>query len=173
MPRSTPGSFSGRGRHARPSLPCPRPVRPAGPPCELSTGALVAAIGLLVLLLAVAAVVGLRARGPRRDADTTRTGAVQAEIDEAIAELVSGPGARAAVIGAYVRMERALAARALAHQASEAPREYLARAQAALAGGGQSAGRLTELFEEAKFSPHEIGEPLRQEALDCPPRPPS
>jgi hypothetical protein len=140
--------------------------RPAGESgLQLPTGALVAAAGLVGLLLAMAVAVGLRASRSRGEADVARGGPVEAVLDEAIAELVSGPGARRAVIGAYVRMERALAARALAHRASEAPREYLARARAAIDGAGESAARLTELFEEAKFSPHEISEPMRQEAL--------
>ncbi len=143
--------------------PAPKPA--GGADVELPIGALVAGAGLIVLVLASAAGLGLRARWPRADAGAARERILEAEIDAAIADLVSGSSARRAVIGAYVRMERALAGRALAHRASEAPREYLARARAALGTAGESAGRLTELFEEAKFSPHEIGEPMRREAI--------
>ncbi len=142
-----------------------RPVGGSG--LVLPTGAMVAGAALVLLLLASAVVVGLRSRGSRRSAVAARDGLLETEIDEAIADLVSGSSARRAVIGAYARMQRALAERALAHRASEAPREYLARARAALGAAGGSAGRLTDLFEEAKFSPHEIGEPMRREAIDA------
>ncbi len=141
--------------------------RAGGSGLELSTGVVVAGAALIVLLCATAAGVVLRDRASRRSTVSARDGTLETEIDEAIADLVSGSSARRAVIGAYVRMERALAGRALAHRASEAPREYLARTRAALGAAGESAGRLTELFEEARFSPHEIGEPMRQEAIDA------
>ena len=53
----------------------------------------------------------------------------------------------------------------LARRPSDAPREYLARLEAVLGGGRVPAGRLTELFERARFSPHPVGEDVREEAI--------
>ncbi len=167
----------GRPRaHPQPIAGPATPMRSAGAPAaasrpaggsglELSTGALVAGAGLAVVLLGTALSLGVRARRSRVDVLPARDRALVAEIDEAIADLTSGSSPRRSVIGAYVRMERVLAERALPHRAAEAPREYLARALAALGAGAASAARLTELFEEATFSPHEIGEPMRDDAL--------
>jgi hypothetical protein len=47
----------------------------------------------------------------------------------------------------------------------ETPLEFLQRAMSRLPASRALAGRLTSLFEQAKFSRHEIREPMRQEAL--------
>ena len=47
----------------------------------------------------------------------------------------------------------------------EAPLEYVARALRDLEVGERSVRRLTDLFERAKFSTHEIDESMRTEAI--------
>ena len=72
---------------------------------------------------------------------------------------------RRAVIRAYAGMEGSLSEQGVARRPAEAPFEYLGRV---LIDGGASrlaATRLTELFEQARFSPHEIGSELKTEAL--------
>jgi hypothetical protein len=64
-------------------------------------------------------------------------------------------------------MERALAVEGLERRASEAPLEYLARMLADLRASAASSRRLTQLFERAKFSPHEIDPGMRDEAIDA------
>jgi hypothetical protein len=70
---------------------------------------------------------------------------------------------RRAVLKAYAGMERALGDDGLPRRPTEAPHEYLGRVHA----GRRPAGRLTALFERARFSRHEIDEPMRREAIDA------
>jgi uncharacterized protein DUF4129 len=72
---------------------------------------------------------------------------------------------RRAVIAAYARMERTLAAYGLPRRSFEAPLEYLARVLIELSASESSVRRLTDLFERAKFSRHEIDAPMKDEAI--------
>jgi uncharacterized membrane protein len=63
---------------------------------------------------------------------------------------------RRAVIRAYGRMERSLAAVGLPRSAAEAPEEYLDRVLEAVPLSERSAGRLTALFAWARFSGHDV-----------------
>jgi hypothetical protein len=60
------------------------------------------------------------------------------------------------VIEAYARMEDMLASRELGRRDPEAPREYLGRVLREHGMPERSLTALTELFEEARFSPHPI-----------------
>jgi hypothetical protein len=84
---------------------------------------------------------GARAGSRSRDA---RRGA-----RETLDDLRSEPDPRKAVIGAYAKMERTLAARGFPRDESEAPLEYLGRILGIVEGSGHSARRLTRLFERA------------------------
>jgi len=55
----------------------------------------------------------------------------------------------------------------VARKPSEAPFEYLARALRSLDTSGASVSRLTALFEWAKFSQHEPGPAMRDEAIEA------
>jgi Domain of unknown function (DUF4129) len=88
-------------------------------------------------------------------------------LDETLEDLRAERDPRRAVIAAYARMERVLAAHGVPRRRSEAPHEYLERVLTELTGGGRAARRLTTLFERARFSPHAIDEGLRAEALDA------
>ena len=98
----------------------------------------------------------------------------RAPVREALAEVLSEtlddlrrePDPRKAVIGAYAKMERTLAARGFPRRESEAPLEYLGRILGAIEGSGHSARRLTRLFERARFSPHEIDQKMKDDAID-------
>ncbi len=92
---------------------------------------------------------------------------IAAALDESLDDLRSEPDLRRAIIAAYARMERALAAAGLPRWASEAPSEYLQRALASLDTSGESVARLTELFERAKFSQHDPDPSMRDEAIDA------
>jgi hypothetical protein len=87
-------------------------------------------------------------------------------LSETLDDLRSEPDPRKAVIGAYVKMERTLAARGFARRESEAPLEYLGRILGIVEGSGHSARRLTKLFERARFSPHEIDQRMKDDAID-------
>ena len=75
------------------------------------------------------------------------------------------PDPRRAVIQAYVRMETVLAAHGHAREPHEAPLEYLARVLRELDVRAEAAHALTELFERARFSRHEIDAAMRAEAV--------
>ena len=74
---------------------------------------------------------------------------------------------RRAVIGAYARLERTLAAYGLPRRPSEAPFEYVERMLGDLAVSSVSIARLTQLFERAKFSQHEVAPEMKDEAIDA------
>jgi len=88
-------------------------------------------------------------------------------LDESLDDLRSEPDVRRAIIAAYARMERALAAAGLPRRPSEAPFEYLSRALQSLHASAGAVARLTDLFERAKFSHHEPDESMRDEAIDA------
>ena len=90
------------------------------------------------------------------------------ELREAVAEgraaLATIDDARAAIIACYVAMERSLADRGTARAAADTPDELLARAVASGVVRGGAAGRLTDLFYEARFSTHPLGSGQRDAA---------
>ena len=119
--------------------------------------------GLAVTGIA-AAIVAARRRARFRDEPS-----VDQRLDLALAEslddLLSDRDPRHAVIAAYARMERALAAAGIARDAHETPFEFVDRALRELDVGEASVQRLTELYERARFSTHEIDEPMRAAAV--------
>jgi hypothetical protein len=86
-------------------------------------------------------------------------------LDQTLEELRAETDPRRAVIAAYARMERVLAVRGIPRHRSEAPHEYLGRVLADLTHGGRAARRLTSLFERARFSPHEVGSAMKDDAI--------
>ena len=85
------------------------------------------------------------------DADVARRA-----LDSALVALREPADPRGAVIEAYARMEEVLASRELGRRTPEAPREYLGRVLREQGMPERSLTTLTELFEEARFSPHPI-----------------
>lgn len=126
---------------------------------------------LVVAALALLAGVSwwLARRGRRRALGEGRAG-----TEEALAEVLAGTlddlraerDPRRAVIAAYARMERALAASGLPRRRSEAPEEYLTRVLAAAPLSRDTAGRLTALFAWARFSGHDVRPEMRDEAIE-------
>jgi hypothetical protein len=90
-----------------------------------------------------------------------------AALDESLDDLRTDPDLRRAIIAAYARMEKALAAAGLARRPSEAPLEYLERALVALDASADAVSRLTDLFVWARFSHHEPEPSMRDEAVDA------
>lgn len=93
--------------------------------------------------------------------------AVVAVLDDALDDLGDERDPRRAVIAAYARMEDVLAEHGLGRRPAETPYEYLARVLTDLRASERSARRLTELFERAKFSTHEVSERMRLDAIGC------
>ena len=89
------------------------------------------------------------------DADTDAETARRA-LDAALVPLREPADPRGAVIEAYARMEEVLASRELGRRSPEAPREYLGRVLREQGMPERSLTTLTQLFEQARFSPHPI-----------------
>ena len=104
---------------------------------------------------------GLRARGRREALADQLNEAVEQSIDD----LESDSDARRAVIAAYARMMGALAGGGLPRQPPETALEYLGRVLATLEVPEGAVRRLTELFQFAKFSPHEVDTAMKADAI--------
>jgi hypothetical protein len=86
-------------------------------------------------------------------------------IDETLDDLRAEPDPRRAVIAAYARLERALAAYGFPRRTSETQEEHLARILGDLDVETRSILRLTDLFTRAKFSQHEVNAEMKDEAI--------
>jgi hypothetical protein len=75
-----------------------------------------------------------------------------------------GDDTRAAIIAAYLAMERQLVASGSTRHASDTPTDFLMRAVSASRVSRGSATRLTELFREARFSTHPMPPTARADA---------
>ena len=127
-------------------------------------------------VLAVAALAGiavvawwLAARGRRQAREphgTTPAEALADVLAETLDDLRAERDPRRAVIAAYARMERALAASGLPRDPSEAPEEYLRKILSDLAVTGRAAARLTSLFAWARFSGHDVRPEMKEEAIE-------
>jgi uncharacterized protein DUF4129 len=119
----------------------------------------------LVVLGGVLLVVNRRRALPVvADGESMQEGLARA-VETTIDDLRREPDPRRAVIAAYANMEGALASRGLARRGAETPFEYLARILHELKVRDSAVRSLTRLFEYAKFSPHEIGEEMREDAI--------
>ena len=128
------------------------------------------ACGLVLLLLAVVALVAwqrLRRRQVRRREERQIQQALAEVVADALDDLRADADPRRAVIQAYARMERVLALHQFARRRHETPIEYLARVLAELDIREPAIRRLTELYQLAKFSRHQVDEGMRAEALEA------
>ncbi|MFW2340968.1 MAG: DUF4129 domain-containing protein [Acidimicrobiia bacterium] len=136
------------------------PAQAAGTPWGLVTVAVVMAAALIVFFA-----LGRRAAfelHPRLDAAE-----VAASVDAAIEELELGGDPSQVVIAAYRNMEAALERGGLHRAGYEAPHEYVARALGLLSVEEEAIRRLTQLFEEARFSTHTIDDVMAAEAVEA------
>jgi hypothetical protein len=134
------------------------------PPAEPGVVPLVVA-GVAVAAMVAIVVAQLRAERRRRRPPATRAERLVGLLDDTLEDLERDPDPRRAVIAAWARMERGLAAAGLPRRPSEAPFEYAARVLETSLARPASVHRLTGLFERAKFSQHAIGPADRDEAV--------
>jgi len=160
------------GQTERPERPAAPEPAPEGSVFEILAGAAI----VLTVLSAVATVAG---RARRADAGlppaddpvpppTLTTGRDLARAAERglaeVGDLSRDP--REAIIACYLAMEQELAkSPGTVPQVSDTPTEVLARAVAQRAAPADSAARLVDLFEEARFSPHVMTERHRADAV--------
>ena len=124
----------------------------------------------VVALLAVAGVaLWLSARGRRAALEPLAATPAEALADvlaETLDDLRAERDPRRAVIAAYARMERTLAASGLPRNDAEAPEEYLERVLEEIEISPRAAGRLTALFAWARFSVHDVRPEMKDEAIE-------
>jgi hypothetical protein len=125
-----------------------------------------------LVLLAIAAVPVVREyrrrKARRREAllwEPRLADELSDELSLALDDLRTERDIRRAVIAAYARMEKVLAQRGVRRRVSETALEYLARVLQDLRVTPAAAEGLTQLFEEAKFSRHDLGEDGRTRAI--------
>lgn len=129
-------------------------------------------LAVAVVVLAVGGAFAYRAHRRRKSRASVRLEPTVADdfvatISDAIGDLDAEPDARLAVIAAYARMEGVLTRHGLRRKPSETPVEYLGRVLGGLTSRSAAVERLTTLFEEAKFSRHEIDAGMKREAIDA------
>jgi hypothetical protein len=88
-------------------------------------------------------------------------------LAESLDDLRDEPDSRKAVIRAYARMERTLAAHGLPRNETEAPLEYMTRVLGTVQASSHSIRHLTQLFERARFSTHEIDPGMKEDAIEA------
>jgi len=128
---------------------------------------IVGSLLFVVVVSLVAAVVWKRMHGD----DWAREAALSAALDEVLADSLDDLRAeqdpRRAVIRAFARMEKTFAAHGVGREPAETPRQYVERALDRLGVSSASVGRLTKLYERAKFSRLEIDERMQADAIDA------
>jgi hypothetical protein len=145
----------------RPAEKPPKPI--PGRTAEFNWS-LALAVGGLLVIGGVLVIVRRRPRPPRPDG-LSLAEELSLVAAESIEDLRRERDPRKAVIAAYANMERALAAHGLPRRGAEAPFEYLARILRELEVREDAVRALTQLFEYAKFSTHEIDTGMKEQAI--------
>jgi len=127
----------------------------------------VAIVGLLAAAGIAAAWWSAKRRRKARGegAELTFAEALDDVLAETLDDLRAETDPRRAVIAAYARLERALAAYGLPRRPAEAPLEYLERMLESAEVTPAAGRRLTVLFERARFSQHEVEPEMKDEAI--------
>jgi hypothetical protein len=123
-------------------------------------------VGLAAVGVAAWFVASRGRRVERRDKRAAAE-AVAALLDDTLDDLRAEKDPRKAVIAAYARLERVLAAHGMGRNAAEAPVEYLNRILPRLEVERGSVRRLTGLFTRAKFSPHDVDTGMKEQAIEA------
>jgi hypothetical protein len=150
----------------------PGPATPA-PAAGGADWVAIAAAAALIAAAVAAGVWAVRRRSspltwpaaPPEPAAPTLSEDLAAALDESLEDLRRERDPRRAVIAAYARMERIFARHGLPRRRVETPYEYAARVLQELGLGAGAVRGLTHLFELARFSHHEIGASMQEEAV--------
>ncbi|HET7743137.1 MAG TPA: DUF4129 domain-containing protein [Gaiellaceae bacterium] len=164
-PTHPPDQESGLA-HAQPVAPGTTPPNPGGTQYEPRFAWLPVTVILTLLGAAVLAwYLSSRRKRTARERDEQVTETLASVLDDTLDDLRAEADPRRAVIAAYARLERALATQGLARRPAETPEELLGRVLGRLDVSGESIRRLTDLFERAKFSQHEVDDGMKEEAI--------
>ena len=134
---------------------------------EVAWAPVLVTMGLIMLAAVAWWYAGRVRKRARGELHSELAAAVTLAVDESLDDLRAEPDPRRAVIAAYARLERVLAAHGLPRKPAEAPLEYLVRMLAGLSVSDRAARTLTDLFERAKFSQHAVGAEMKDEAIDA------
>jgi Domain of unknown function (DUF4129) len=148
--------------------PTPEPTTPNTDPAPYEPSVSWLPIAVVVGLVIAAAVAYVISE--RRAQRARRSGEELAEqlaivLDDTLDDLRAEVDPRRAIIAAYARAERVLAASGVPRGAAETPDEYLPRVLAGLELDPQAVERLTALFTRAKFSQHHVDTAMKEEAI--------
>jgi MFS family permease len=124
-------------------------------------------VGSLILGIGGAMAVFAVRRKRRELLDAPVVVALSELLAETLDDLRREADPRRAVIRAYAKMEDTLAAKGLPRLETEAPFEYLARVLDIVQASGHSVRALTQLFQRARFSAHEIDAHMKDDAIDA------
>ena len=151
--------------------PAPIPTPPeqeALAPYEPSVSWLPIAVVVGLVLAGIAAYVISERRTRRRRRSGEALGEQLAIVlDETLDDLRAEADPRRAIIGAYARLERVLAANGIPRRTSETSDEYVPRVLHDLSLDARAVERLTALFTRAKFSHHDVDAAMKEEAIDA------
>ena len=125
------------------------------------------AIVLVLAASAVAAFVLAARRSARATAHAELAVELADTLDVTIDDLRAEADPRRAVIAAYARLERVLAAHGEPRREADTPEEHLARVLGRLAVDRRATRRLVDLFVRAEFSPHAVDAAMKAEAIDA------
>jgi hypothetical protein len=145
-------------------LPAEKPPKPIPGRTAEFNWSLALAVGGLLVIGGVLLIVRRRPIPPRPEG-LSLAEELSLVAAESIEDLRRERDPRKAVIAAYANMERALAAHGLPRRGAEAPFEYLARILRELEVREDAVRALTQLFEYAKFSTHEIDTGMKEQAI--------
>ncbi len=148
--------------------PLPNPEESAPPKTyepEFALIPVLVVIGLATIAV-IAAAVALRRKHPP-PADEGIAEEIAAILDDTLDDLRAEKDPRRAIIAAYARLERVLAAHGLPRRLHETPDEFLTRVGPELELSQGSLRRLTDLFTRAKFSPHDVDTGMKDQAIDA------
>jgi hypothetical protein len=120
---------------------------------------------LVLAALAVAALVLANRRANPSSANAELAAELALTLDLSLDDLRAETDPRRAVIAAYARLERVLAAHGEPRQDAETPDEHLARVLGHLDVDRRAVRRLVDLFVQAKFSQHDVDAPMKDEAI--------
>jgi hypothetical protein len=119
----------------------------------------------LVLAAVVAHVVAERRTRSGQPSSAVLAAVLAAVLDETLDDLRAEADPRRAIIAAYARLERVLAANGVGRRAAETSDEYLPRVLYELSIDADAVERLTALFTRAKFSQHDVDNAMKEEAI--------
>ena len=119
----------------------------------------------LVLAAVVAYLVAERRARRGKGSDDVLAEQLAVVLDETLDDLRAEADPRRAIIAAYARLERVLAANGVPRRAAETSDEYLPRVLHDLELDSGAVERLTALFTRAKFSQHDVDIAMKEEAI--------